>query len=167
MALTLHSEFESGANPIDRIEEFAAARDWSCERQSAEELAIHISGAWCEYFMWFIWRDELGALYFTCGLDMRVPDERRTAVYPLLAKLNERMWLGHFELWSDEGLPSFRHTMLVNDDAGIETAAVGRLVDTAVGECDRFYPAFQFVIWGGKSAGEAIDAALLEPVGEA
>jgi hypothetical protein len=40
-------------------------------------------------------------------------------------------------------------------------------MEIAVSECDRFYPAFQFVIWGGKSAAEAIGAAMLDTVGEA
>ena len=41
------------------------------------------------------------------------------------------------------------------------------LVDIAVTECERFYPAFQFVIWGGKSPVEAMTAAMLETEGEA
>jgi hypothetical protein len=41
------------------------------------------------------------------------------------------------------------------------------LVDIALNECERFFPAFQFVLWGGKSPREALDAAMLEPVGEA
>ena len=34
-------------------------------------------------------------------------------------------------------------------------------------ECERFYPAFQFVLWGGKSPADALAAAMLECVGEA
>ena len=41
------------------------------------------------------------------------------------------------------------------------------LVDISVSESDRYYPAFQFVIWGGKTPKEALDAALIEVVGEA
>ena len=41
------------------------------------------------------------------------------------------------------------------------------LIEIAVGEADRFYPAFQFLLWGGKSPEEALAAALLETVGEA
>ncbi len=41
------------------------------------------------------------------------------------------------------------------------------LVETALIECEKFYPAFQYVIWGGKSATEAIAAAMIETVGEA
>ena len=41
------------------------------------------------------------------------------------------------------------------------------LVDVAVGECDRFYPAFQFVIWGGRDPQDALASSLLETQGEA
>ena len=41
------------------------------------------------------------------------------------------------------------------------------LVDAAVGECERFYPALQMVVWGGRSVDEALSAALMETVGEA
>jgi hypothetical protein len=41
------------------------------------------------------------------------------------------------------------------------------MVDIALTECERFYPAFQFVTWGGKSPEEAMAAALVETVGEA
>ena len=41
------------------------------------------------------------------------------------------------------------------------------IVEASVEECERFYPVFQFVLWGGKSPGEAIAAALIETHGEA
>ena len=65
---------------------------------------------------------------------------------------NEKLWLGHFDLWSDEGLPVFRHAVLFRDGTGASGELIEDLVDIAVSECERFYPAFQFVIWGGKSA---------------
>ncbi len=167
MATTMTSTETTSFNPIDVIEEIAAHNDWAHERQSDEELALRVTGAWCEYHLWFVWRSEIGALYFSCGLDMRVPKERREALYPLLAKLNERLWLGHFEIWSDEGWPTFRHTILVRDVHSVTIRIVEDLIDCGLAECERFYPAFQFVIWGGRSADEAIEAALLDTVGEA
>jgi hypothetical protein len=41
------------------------------------------------------------------------------------------------------------------------------LVDVALNECERYYPAFQYVIWGGKDPSEAVTAACLDPQGEA
>jgi len=41
------------------------------------------------------------------------------------------------------------------------------LVDTAVTESERFYPALQMVVWGGRPVSEALQASLMEPMGEA
>ncbi|MGI9452435.1 MAG: YbjN domain-containing protein, partial [Geminicoccaceae bacterium] len=50
---------------------------------------------------------------------------------------------------------------------GVSGELMEDLIDIAVAECERFYPAFQFVIWGGKPPVEALTAAMLETEGEA
>jgi hypothetical protein len=52
-----------------------------------------------------------------------------------------------------------------NDNLSFEQAE--SIAEAALEECERFYPVFQFVLWGGKSPGEAISAALIETAGEA
>jgi len=153
-------------NPIDLVEEIVIANDWAHDRASEEELIVEISGRWCDYRLYFLWQEELSALHFSCGFDMRVPKRRRTALYELLALANERMWLGHFDLAAGETSPAFRYAVLLR---GIGTAAeqVEDLVDIALSECERFYPAFQLVIWGGKPAEEAMATAMIDPIGEA
>jgi hypothetical protein len=51
--------------------------------------------------------------------------------------------------------------------AGPSVEQLEDLVDISVSECERFYPAFQLVVWGGKKAEEAITSAMIEPIGEA
>ena len=57
------------------------------------------------------------------------------------------------------------------DDAAEMAAAVagdiGFIIESAIDECERFYPVFQFVLWGGKSPKDALAAALIETQGEA
>ena len=166
---SLHPELhdEQSANPLDTVEKLAVANDWPFNRQSEEELAAEISGHWCHYKLWFAWHPELGVMHLSCALDMKVPAKKRNHLYALLAMANEKLWLGHFDLWSEEGLPMFRHSALFRDEAGASVELIEDLVDIAITECDRFYPAFQFVIWGGKDPAEAIAAAMLETEGEA
>jgi len=38
---------------------------------------------------------------------------------------------------------------------------------TALDSCERYYPAFQFVIWAGKPARDALEAAMFETAGQA
>ncbi len=155
------------ANPLDTLESVASAHDWMFDRLSQDELAVELSGRWCDFRLQFSWRDEIHALLFTCAFDLRVPPPKRRDITDLLALMNERMIVGHFDLWSEEGLPMYRHTSLMR---GIRRASVEQLedlVDIAVEECERYYPAFQFVIWGGKSAADAIATSLLDTQGEA
>jgi hypothetical protein len=98
---------------------------------------------------------------------MKVPANKRAQIYALLAMANEKLWIGHFDLWSEENLPVFRHALMLREGIGVSSELLEDLVDVAVTECERFYPAFQFVIWGGKPATEALAAAMLETEGEA
>jgi hypothetical protein len=154
-------------NPIDLAEEIVLANQWAHDRASDEELLVEIAGKWCDYRLLFLWQREISALHFSCSFEMKVPKTRRAAVLELLAAINERLWLGHFDLVSDDLSPAFRQGILLRGAGGASAEQIEDLVDIAVTECERFYPAFQLVVWGGKQAEEAIAAAMIEPVGEA
>ena len=154
-------------NPLDLVEEIVAANDWSFDRSTAEEMLVDVAGRWCNYRLFFFWQEDISAMQFSCQFDMRVPPSRRSAVIELLAIINERLWLGHFDVDADENTPMFRQTTLLRGAHGASVEQLEDLMDIALTECERFYPAFQFVIWGGKSAGEAVSAAILDTVAEA
>jgi hypothetical protein len=67
----------------------------------------------------------------------------------------------------DTGMPIYRHSMLLRGTPSAAAESIEDLIDIAMTECERFFPAFQFVLWGGKAPDEALDAAMLECVGEA
>ena len=167
MTLEAIMEEETAANPLDLVEQVVSANDWPFDRRNDEEMAVEVPGKWCDYSLYFAWREDIGALHFTCAFDMKVQSAKRPPVYELLALVNERLWLGHFGLWVDEAVPMFRHSVLMRGISSSTLEQIEDLVDIALTECERFYPAFQFVIWGGKTAPEAIAAALLDTVGEA
>ena len=154
-------------NPLDVAEQIIMDRDWAFDRPDDEELVAEVASAWCNYRIWFTWQPELGVLIFSCAFDTKIPDANRKLVYPLLASINERLWMGHFDISSDEGYITFRHALLLRGGAGASSEQVEDLLDIAVMECDRFYPAFQSVIWGGRDYTDAVDIALMDTVGEA
>ncbi len=158
---------ESSVNPLDLVEEIISANEWPCDRAGDDDLVAQITGRWGDYRLHFSWSEDMSALHFSCALDLKVPKHRRTPVNELLALANERLWLGHFEVSSDEGLPVFRHAVPLRGARGASVEQLEDLVDVALNECERFYPAFQYVVWGGKSAAEAVTAACLDPIGEA
>ena len=165
---TLNSMIDSShQHPLDTIEQLVEYNDWAFDRRNDAELAVQAPGRWCDYSLHFAWNDDVDAMHFTCAFDMRIPSEKRPVIFELLAAVNERLWLGHFSIWADEGLPMYRHALPLRGVPKPAIQQIEDLIETALLECERFYPAFQYVVWGGKSATEAMEAALVETVGEA
>lgn len=156
------------AAPIDMLESYFAAHGWDHERQD-DEVVARVKGSWTQYELRALWREDDGVLQFLAFPDIRVTDERRAAVYEAIGLVNEQLWIGHFELWSSSGILLYRHAAMIEGDEGatLSLASAETVVETAIDECERFYPVFQFVLWGGKSPREALAAALTETQGEA
>ncbi|MGN6375404.1 MAG: YbjN domain-containing protein [Sphingomonas sp.] len=161
-------ERDEDAAPIDMLENYFVAHGWSHERQD-EEVVARVKGSWTEYELRGLWRDEDSVLQFLAFPDIRIPDDRRAAIYEAIGLINEQLWIGHFELWSSTGVLLYRHAALVgsSEEGTLSLAATELIVESAIDECERFYPVFQFVLWGGKTPREAIAAALIETQGEA
>ena len=157
----------SSANPLDLIEELVVANDWPFQRSADDEILVEIGGRWTDYRLFFVWQEEASALQFCCRLDAKVPPKTRPAINDLLSRINERLWIGHFDVSAEEESIMFRHALLLRGVSGISPEQIEDLVELALVECERFYPAFQLVIWGGKTADEAMTAAILDPLGEA
>jgi hypothetical protein len=148
------------------VEHIASTHDWSFERSTQDELTLSVAGAWCDYHISLTWRDDLEALHLACAFDFKVTRARLAEVYRLLALVNEQLWLGHFDLWKEDGMLLYRHGLLL---AGAVTHAgqCEALLRASLEACERYYQSFQFVLWAGKSAEEALAATMLETQGQA
>jgi hypothetical protein len=153
-------------NPIDLIERLAAAHDWSCDRTNDDELTLVIAGTWTDYHVSLNWRDDLEALHLACAFDFRVPENRLNEMYKLVAQINEQLWLGHFDLWTQEGLVMFRHALLLKGSVATARQCEAML-QAALEGCERYYQAFQFVVWAGKPSREALVSTMFETEGQA
>lgn len=164
-------EFENEgheAAPIDMLAAYFEAHGWSYDHAGEDEIVATTQGSWAQYEIRAIWREEDQVLQLLALPDIKVPDDKRSAVYETLGLINEQLWLGHFELWSSSGIVLFRHgTLLGQAESVMSIDQAQILVETALDECERFYPVFQFVLWGGKTPTEAIAASLIETRGEA
>lgn len=155
------------SNPLDVVEQVICNNEWPYERIGDEEITAAVSGAWCEVHLRYMWRSDVNIMQIAAVFDMRVPKAKRQQIYETLSLANERIWLGHFELWSDEGMIIFRHASLMEEQSRINSNQIEALTHTALTECERFYPVFQFVIWADKDPESAVAAAMLDTVGEA
>lgn len=153
--------------PVEMLAALFDARGWLAEQVSEQELTGEIQGSWAKYQLRCIWRGEDNVLQVICLPDIRVSDAKRAPALELLARVNEQMWLGHFDIWSNGGMLVYRHGALLGDDGLLSLSQAQAVVETAIEECDRFYPAFQFVLWGDKEPGAALEAAMVDAAGEA
>ena len=154
-------------NPLDVVERLAAVNDWSFERSSEDEITILVSGRWAEYQVSYTWMGDIEALHLACAFDLKVPERRRTDVQKLISLINEQMWVGHFDLWLNEGIVMFRHALMLSGGVEASGKQCEALLSQALDACERHFPAYQFVVWAGRSAREALDAAMFETSGEA
>jgi hypothetical protein len=113
------------------------------------------------------WREELETLHLACSFDAKVPRPRRDEMMRLLARINEQLLHGHFDLWRQDGSLMFRNALVLAGGAEANDAQCEALIRLAVETCQRYYPAVQFVAWAGRDAGAAMESCLFETVGEA
>ena len=121
-------------NPLDVVEHMAAGNNWPFERAGEDEIAIVVTGRWTNYQVSFTWMGEIEALHLACAFDMRVPELRLSEVQQLIALINEQLWIGHFDVWMQNGVVMFRHALLL---AG-GVAASGRQCEAVLGSRARF-----------------------------
>ena len=154
-------------NPVDAIERLAALNDWSFDRDDEDEISISVAGGWTDYSIAFTWLGDLEALHVACAFDLKVPAARRADMLSLVSLINEQMWVGHFDIWPADGVIMFRHAMLLTGGAELNGRQCESVLTTAVLACERYYQAFQFVVWAGKTGPEALATAMIETRGEA
>jgi hypothetical protein len=154
-------------SPLEVVEQMAATNNWPFERAGEDEIALHVTGRWTNYQVSFTWMGDIEALHLACAFDMKVPDLRLSEVQALVALVNEQMWIGHFDVWMRNGMVMFRHALVLAGGGTASDRQCEAVLGSALDSCERYYPAFQFVIWAGKSAREAMDSAMFETCGEA
>jgi hypothetical protein len=154
-------------NPLEVVEHMASGNNWPFERAGEDEIALIVAGRWTEYQISFTWMREIEALHLACAFDMKVPEPRLPEVQQLVALINEQLWIGHFDVWMQNGVVMFRHALVLAGGVAASGRQCEAVLGSALDASERYYPAFQFVVWAGKSAREAMDSAMFETSGEA
>ncbi len=170
MALTSYDTAPLGAdilNPLNFIQDIFAANDWPFERCDEDELLAEMEGRWSVYRFSFLWRDDTQTLSFACVVDLEAPIKKPAYLYELTSRINERLWLGHFEVLLEDPSFSYRYTLPILPGSTGVVDQIGEIIDIIFMECDRFYPAFLFVASGAKRPVEALVASVADVQGEA
>ena len=158
---------DSIPNPLQVVEDVASVNSWAFERSGDDEITILVKGRWTDYQVCFTWMRDIEALHLACTFDMKIPESRRAEVQRLVATINEQLWIGHFDVWLATGSVMYRQALILPGGLIASPAQCELMLEGALHACERYYPALQFVIWAGKTASEAMDAAMFDTVGEA
>ena len=159
---------EFDQSPIDIVEDLAEMRRWDVDRLGEDQIAMAVEGAWRTYSLSLAWYDPDETLRMVCTYEMTPPEHRLAELYRAIEAANDRLWIGGFNLWRDQGLMAFRYGLSLRGGAAATFEQVDTMLHGAVENCERFYPAFQLVACEDHVTVEAaMDAALLEAAGRA
>lgn len=168
MDLWIDDETDTSSDPMETVESVIGSDErFACERAEDGDIHFSFKTSWGESVGYFSYRHELPALLFTLGFEIQAPKSRINETVRLAALINENLWLGHFDVWSDDGTIIFRHAMPMIGRDEISVGEVQAMLAAAMDAADRFQPSFQYVILGGMAADDASNAALFETIGEA
>jgi hypothetical protein len=154
-------------NPLDTVEQMAFGHSWTFERAGEDEIALVVDGRCTNYQISFTWMHEIEVLHLACAFDMKVPEKRLSDVRQLITLINEDLWIGHFDVWTLSGMIMFRYALILAGGTGASVRQCEAALGAALDSSERYFPAFQFVVWAGKSAREAMESAMLETSGRA
>lgn len=158
-------------NPLDYLEDIANGQNWVYERTHSDELLICLSGDWCEYHATINWHEQNNMLQFGIGFILEFAKRKMSMkiennLYKLLSVINNQSVLGHFEIWEEDNLVIWRFTEFLrhNNESVVDHKWI---INFAIKECNRFYPAFQYVLWGNSNADHALKIVNFETCGSA
>ena len=153
-------------NPIDVVENIFSSRSFELERRSINEVVVEVQGKWNNMLLFFAWEANMHCMHLSCLMDIETKIEDRSKIFELLALVNEELWVGHFSYWTEQNIPVFKHSVILNDGEDIESK-ISQIIDIAIKECERMYPIFKVVLTKGMDPKQALYPMMMATVGQA
>ncbi len=167
MTAVEHDFISDDVHPIDIVESLAAHRDWDFDRIGDDQIAMAIEGQWRTYSISLSWSAHDETLRLLCTFEMAPPEDRADAVAVMVDLANDLCWTGCFTRWEAQGLMVYRYGLTLAGGAVATGGQVDAMLRGAIEACERFYPAFQLVAWGGETPKAALGVAIAEAYGRA
>ncbi|NIY77946.1 MAG: YbjN domain-containing protein [Rhodobacteraceae bacterium] len=163
----IEQSFSTEIHPIDLCEHLCEHNDWEFDRVADDQIAMAVEGQWRTYSITLAWSDFDETLRLICTFEMEPPAEKLPQIYEILNRANDQIWTGAFTFWPEQQLMVYRYGLVLSGGQVAGAEQVDRLIGSAVGAAERFYPAFQLAAWSDRSPEEAMDVAIREAYGRA
>lgn len=158
---------EEDVHPIDIVETLAEHHEWEFDRVADDQIAMAVEGQWRTYSITLAWSGYDETLRLICTFDMDPPAERMGELYEVLNAANDQCWAGAFTFWAEQKLMVYRYGLVLSGGQTASPDQIRALLNAAVLSAERYYPAFQLVVWGNRRPSEAIEVAIAEAYGRA
>jgi hypothetical protein len=166
MALSEHY-LEDDIHPIDIVENIAAYHDWDFDRIGQDQIAMAVEGQWRTYSITLAWSSYDETLRLICTFEMEPAEARLPQLYETLNAVNDQCWAGAFTFWAQQKLMVWRYGLVLSGEQVASAEQIDTLINAAVMSAERYYPAFQLVVWGERSPADALQVAIAEAYGRA
>lgn len=154
-------------HPIDIVEHLAEHHEWDFDRVADDQIAMAVEGQWRTYSITLAWSPQDETLRLICTFDMDPPKRRRPDLYDVLNRTNDLCWAGAFAYWEAQKLMVWRYGLVLSGGQSASAEQIDTMIGAAVLSSERFYPAFQLVVWGDETPERAMDVAMTEAYGRA
>ena len=154
-------------HPIDIVEHLAEHHAWDFDRVAEDQIAMAVEGQWRTYSITLAWTPQDESLRLICTFDMDPPKDRLSALYETLNTTNDMCWAGAFAYWKAQKLMVWRYGLVLAGDQVASAEQINTMINAAVLSAERFYPAFQLVVWGNEAPEDAMRIAIAEAYGRA
>ena len=166
MALT-ESFIEEDIHPIDIVENIAAHEAWDFDRIAEDQIAMIVEGRWRTYSITLAWSAYDQTLRMVCTFEMEPPANKYGVLFEALNEINDQCWAGAFTYWTEQSVMVYRYGLLLCGGQVASTDQISKMISSAVAASERYYPAFQLVVYGDQSAKDAMQVAIAEAYGRA
>ncbi len=154
-------------NPLDCVEDVLSDNNWIYDRMNNEELLVDVAGSVFSYRLCFIWQEHMDALQILCHYDCHVSNANMPLAAEAMMQVNRAMWMGHFELTTENRVPCFRYTCLFHDRHGESVYTnIQDIVDVCFAQCERYQSVFQILASHQPTDPQVLSLAMMDTAGE-
>ena len=166
--MALSEEFLSDEiHPIDIVETLAEHHDWDFDRIGEDQIAMAVEGQWRTYSITLAWSGYDETLRLICTFEMEPPADKLPQLYEGLNAVNDQCWAGAFSYWAEQQLMVYRYGLVLAGGNVASPEQIDTLITAAVLSAERYYPAFQLMVYSDKTPREALQVAIAEAYGRA
>lgn len=166
MTLSEHHQ-DDDIHPIDIVETLASHHEWEFDRIGDDQIAMAVEAQWRTYSLTLAWSSYDETLRMVCSFEMEPPEEKLPKLYELLNKMNDQCWAGAFTYWPEQKLMVYRYGLVLTGGQIAGPEQIDTMINSAVSNAERYYPAIQLMVWGDRSPEDAMQVAIAEAYGRA